>query len=38
MTLEDLADKINEMNTGIIAEVTPHSKFVLRASRSLDLS
>ncbi|HOP82251.1 MAG TPA: flagellar hook-associated protein FlgK [Fervidobacterium sp.] len=35
MTLEDLADKINEMNTGIIAEVTPHSKFVLRASRSL---
>jgi len=35
MTLKDLADKINEMNTGIIAEVTPHNKFVLRGSRSL---
>jgi flagellar hook-associated protein 1 FlgK len=35
MTLRDLADRINEANTGIIAEVTPHSKFVLRGSRSL---
>lgn len=35
MTIRDLADKINETNTGIIAEVTPHSKFVLRGSRSL---
>ncbi|ABS61486.1 flagellar hook-associated protein FlgK [Fervidobacterium nodosum] len=35
MTIRDLADKINEANTGIIAEVTPHSKFVLRGSRSL---
>ncbi len=35
MTIRDLANKINEANTGIIAEVTPHSKFVLRGSRSL---
>jgi len=35
MTLRDLADKINQANTGIIAEVTPHSKFVLRSSRTL---
>ncbi|MFN6991673.1 MAG: flagellar basal body rod C-terminal domain-containing protein, partial [Fervidobacterium sp.] len=36
MTLQDLANSINEFNTGIIAEVTPHGKFVLRGSRSLD--
>lgn len=35
MTLRDLAQKINEANTGILAEVTPHSKFVIRSSRSL---
>lgn len=35
MTLRDLAEKINETNTGIIAGVTPHGKFVLRGSRSL---
>ena len=34
-TLRDLAQKINDAATGIIAEVTPHSKFVLRGSRSL---
>lgn len=35
-TLRDLAKMINDANTGIIAEVTPHGKFVLRGSRSLD--
>ncbi len=34
-TLKDLADRINETNSGIIAEITPHGKFVLRGSRSL---
>lgn len=35
LTLRDLARMINEANTGVLAEVTPHSKFVLRGSRSL---
>jgi flagellar hook-associated protein 1 FlgK len=35
-TLRDLAKMINDANTGIIADVTPHGKFVLRGSRSLD--
>lgn len=35
-TLESLVKKINEANTGILADLTPHNAFVLRAGRSFD--
>ncbi len=35
-TLEDLARKISESKTGVLAEVTPHGRLVLRATRSYD--
>ncbi len=35
-TLSDLAERINNSNTGVLADVTPHGKFVLRASRMYD--
>ncbi|HBT26221.1 MAG TPA: flagellar hook-associated protein FlgK [Pseudothermotoga sp.] len=33
-TLEDLVTKINSANTGVTADLTPHSAFVLRAGES----
>lgn len=35
-TLESLVKKINEANTGVLADLTPHNAFVLRAGRSFD--
>lgn len=35
-TLQDLVNKINSANTGVIADLTPHGAFVLRASRSYE--
>ncbi|MCD6450036.1 MAG: flagellar hook-associated protein FlgK [Thermotogaceae bacterium] len=35
-TLEDIAKKINESNVGVLADVTPHGRLVLRAGRMYD--
>ncbi|MGJ8454851.1 flagellar hook-associated protein FlgK [Pseudothermotoga sp. U03pept] len=35
-TLTDFVKKINSANTGVVADLTPHGGFVLRASRSYD--
>ncbi|GAB6188793.1 hypothetical protein JCM30566_05320 [Marinitoga arctica] len=35
-TLESLAEKINETNTGVIAFYTPGGRFVLKADKTLD--
>lgn len=35
-TLESLVKKINEASTGMLADLTPHNTFVLRAGRSFD--
>ncbi len=32
-TLENLKEKINSANVGVIADITPHGRFVLRAGR-----
>ncbi|MDK2838846.1 MAG: flagellar hook-associated protein 1 [Thermosipho sp. (in: thermotogales)] len=36
VTLRELADKLNEVGTGILFDVTPHNKFVIRGTRSMD--
>lgn len=35
-TLRDFVRKINSANTGVVADLTPHGAFVLRASRSYE--
>lgn len=35
-TLQDFVTKINSASTGIVADLTPHGAFVLRASRSYE--
>ena len=35
-TLQSLVKKINELSTGLIADLTPHNAFVLRAGRSFE--
>ncbi len=35
-TIQNLVDKINKASTGVIADLTPHGSFVLRAGRSYE--
>lgn len=35
-TLQTLVEKINNANTGVLADLTPHNAFVLRAGRSFE--